>query len=216
MMERLKRTLSVLMLLPLVLVVGCGSMVEVKIVTKVATLEPVHALVISGASAPTSTPASPTPTRTPYPTYTPHPAYKYPAPELMCPLDEAVFLRDQMVKLMWETPVPLGEDEWYEVRLSRPGELPTIWWVKEGTLKIEREIGGMCPGRCWWGVRIVRGQEEDRAERYLSPSSWTWGFRIEAPWGSRHDRQPDPCLVPTPTRPPMPTRTPIPTPRLWP
>jgi hypothetical protein len=37
MLERLKRILSALMLLPLVLVVGCNSMVEVRIVTKAPT-----------------------------------------------------------------------------------------------------------------------------------------------------------------------------------
>jgi hypothetical protein len=76
MLRRLKRTLSVLMLLPLVLVVGCGSMVEVKIVTKAAT------------PAPTNTPRLPTPTpwpiaSTPAPTATLYPTYPpYPTPTL--------------------------------------------------------------------------------------------------------------------------------------
>jgi hypothetical protein len=54
MMERLKRTLSVLMLLPLVLVAGCGSIVDVRIVTNPANVAP-----------------TPYPTYTPYPTHTP-------------------------------------------------------------------------------------------------------------------------------------------------
>jgi len=42
MLEGLRRILTVLMLLPLVLVVGCGSMVEVKIVTKAPTPAPTN------------------------------------------------------------------------------------------------------------------------------------------------------------------------------
>jgi hypothetical protein len=191
----------------------------VKIVTKVATPEPVHALVIPGAPAPTSTPASP-PTRMPYPTYTPDPAYKYPAPELICPLDKNYFLPGENVKLMWRTPVPLAEDEWYEVRWSEQGKPPAIWWVKRGEL--EDGFRPQCSRGCRWGVRIVRGLEEGQAEEYLSPPSWTWSFHwvpmiaAEISEAQRNMQRPDPCLVPIPTPTPMPAPTPIPTPPLWP
>jgi hypothetical protein len=98
-MEGLKRTLSALMLLPLVLVVGCGSMVEVRIVTKAArptsTSTPMPATptpnptvdVLSLAAQVRATlqaeataaaaAFTPTPTDTPtmYPTSTPYPTY---------------------------------------------------------------------------------------------------------------------------------------------
>jgi hypothetical protein len=62
MLEGLKRILSALMLLPLVLVVGCSSMVEVKIVTKAPTPAPPTAgPELPVAVAPTSTPVPPTP-----------------------------------------------------------------------------------------------------------------------------------------------------------
>jgi hypothetical protein len=66
MLEGLKRILSALMLLPLVLVVGCSSMVEVKIVTKAPTPAPPTAgPELPVAVAPTSTPVPPTPTPIP-------------------------------------------------------------------------------------------------------------------------------------------------------
>jgi len=81
--------------------------------------------------------------------------------------------------LIWDTPTPLSEDEWYEVQLWREGDVPytVAQRTKEGTWKVERKY---YPGRYQWRILIVRGQE-DRKERDLSPYSQTWSFSWLSP-----------------------------------
>ena len=70
MMERLKWTLWVLMLLPLVLATGCDSIIEVRMVTQTATPALSAPTLTPGTTAPSPTPVDgvATPTSTPIPT----------------------------------------------------------------------------------------------------------------------------------------------------
>jgi hypothetical protein len=116
------------------------------------------------------TPPSPTATVT----STPTPDFLYSAPVLLGPADESEFRGDETILLIWATPTPLSEDEWYEVQFWREGEVPyrVVQWVKEGARKVEPEY---YPGRYQWRILIVRGQE-GRKEMDLSPPSQTWSF----------------------------------------
>jgi hypothetical protein len=142
---------------------------------------------------PSSTPSPPTPiaeaatlqpsTVPPEPTDTPRPTftataiafssdYLYPAPALVGPRDGSNFKPNDDILLIWDTPTPLSEDEWYEVQLWREGDVPytVAQRTKEGTWKVERKY---YPGRYQWRIRIVRGQE---GQRDLSPPSQMWSF----------------------------------------
>ena len=120
----------------------------------------------------------PTPTATATATATPTPEPLFP-PGLVGPGDESVFNVNETILLMWDTPTPLAEDEWYEVELWRAGEEPpkVVAWVQEGTWKVERKY---CSSRCQWRIRIVRGQEGQK-EMNLSPPSQTWSFSWHSP-----------------------------------
>ena len=75
----------------------------------------------------TETPVEPTATPGPSPTITPRPSptatatatvvptYLYPGPGLVGPADGSEFNRNETILLIWDTPTPLPEDEWYEV-----------------------------------------------------------------------------------------------------
>jgi hypothetical protein len=116
------------------------------------------------------TPPSPTATVT----STPTPEFLYSAPRLRGPADGSDFEGDETILLIWDTPTPLSEDEWYEVQLWREGEVPyrVVQWVKEGARKVEPIY---YPGRYQWRILIVRGQEGHK-EMDLSPPSQTWSF----------------------------------------
>jgi hypothetical protein len=148
---------------------------------------------------PTDRPVPPTayPTSTPYPTHTPMPTYApcpppptpllppspaaatltvapylYLAPGLIGPRDGSNFKPNDDILLIWDTPTPLAEDEWYEVQLWREGDVPytVAQRTKEGTWKVEPKY---YPGRYQWRIRIVRGPE---GQRDLSPPSQVWSF----------------------------------------
>jgi hypothetical protein len=131
---------------------------------------------------PSAVPPEPTDTPQPTPTATAiafSPDYLYPAPALHGPGDGDDFKPNDDILLMWDTPTPLAEDEWYEVQLWREGDVPytVVDRVKEGTWKVEPRY---YPGRYQWRIRIVRGQK-DRKERDLSPPSQTWSFSWLSP-----------------------------------
>jgi hypothetical protein len=142
-------------------------------------------LIVSQTGAIAGLTATATPTAThlsqPSPTVTATPTpldFLYPAPGLIGPADESVFNVSETILLMWNTPTPLAEDEWYEVQLWREGEPPkVVQWVKGGTWKVERKY---CPDRCQWCIRIVRGQEGQK-ELNLSLYSQTWSFSWLSP-----------------------------------
>lgn len=73
--------------------------------TATATLEPT-----TGPSQPTSTPAPPTPT--------PAPTARFDEVLLISPEDGEHFEKDRELVLEWTPAGPLGEDEWYAVRLT--------------------------------------------------------------------------------------------------
>jgi hypothetical protein len=131
----------------------------------------------------------PSPTATATPTVAPN--YPYPPPGLSGPDNGSEFKGDETILLIWDTPTPLSQDEWYEVQLWKEKEpFEVVQWVKEGTWQVERKY---YPGRYQWRIRIVRGQE-GRKEGDLSPSSQSWSFSWLSP------------VVPVST---VPTRTPV-------
>lgn len=147
-----------------------------------AKARPDEELIVSQAGAtaglpPTSTPTlAPTPTAlsgpTPSPTATVY--FPYSAPGLVGPADGSDFKPDETILLIWNTPTPLSENEWYEVQLWKEGEVPyrVVQWVKEGAWKVDPKY---YPGRYQWRILIVRGRE-GRKEMDLSPPSQTWSF----------------------------------------
>jgi len=152
---------------------------EVKVV-------PGDGLIVSqtGATAGLTSTATPTATylsqASPVATATPTPLdFLYPAPGLSGPGNGSDFKSNDDILLMWDTPIPLAEDEWYEVQLWREGDVPytVAQWTKEGTWKVERKY---YPGHYQWRIRIVRGQG-GKKERDLSPPSQTWSFSWLSP-----------------------------------
>ncbi len=165
---------------------------------ELALVEPTTTAVPTADLTPTMTPdlSHPSPTATATPTATPN--YLYLPPGLVGPADGDNFKPNDDILLMWDTPTPLAEDEWYEVQLWREGVLPeVVQWVKEGTWKVEPQY---YPGRYLWRILIVRGQD-GRKEMNLSPPSQTWGFGWLSP----------PAPVPTaaPTSPSIIGATPV-------
>jgi hypothetical protein len=136
----------------------------------------------------------PSPTATATATVVP---YLYPAPGLHGPGDGSDFKPSDDILLMWDTPIPLAEDEWYEVQLWKEGDVPytVAQQTKEGTWKVERKY---YPGRYQWRILIVRGQEGHK-QVDLSPPSQTWSF------GWRNPSTPVPTA---PTSPPV-SETPV-------
>jgi hypothetical protein len=89
---------------------------------------------------------APTPTATAAATPTPEPLF--PAPGLVGPGDGSNFKPSDDILLIWGTPTPLSEDEWYEVQLWREGDVPyTV---------AQRTKGGFYTGT--WSLRTVRSR----------------------------------------------------------
>lgn len=139
-----------------------------------APVGPTAVAVATSDLIPTITPDLSRPSPTAAATATVAPSYLYPAPGLVGPADGSDFKADETILLIWATPTPLSEDEWYEIQLWREGDVPytVVDRVKEGTWKVESRY---YPGRYQWRILIVRGQE-GRKEKELSPPSQTWGF----------------------------------------
>ena len=139
-----------------------------------APVGPTAVAVATADLVPTITPdlARPSPTVTA--TLTVAPNYLYPALGLLGPPDGDDFKPDETILLIWGTPTPLSEDEWYEVQLWREGEVPyrVVERVKEGAWRVEPKY---YPGHYQWRILVVRGRENHK-EMDLSPPSQTWGF----------------------------------------
>ena len=146
---------------------------------KLTTVEPTAVATVTADLVPTimSDLVRPFPAATATSTVVPN--YLYPAPGLQGPGDGDDFEPNDDILLMWDTPIPLAEDEWYEVQLWREVDVPytVVQRVKEGTWKVEPKY---YPGRYQWRILIVRGQE-GRKERDLSPPSQTWSFSWLSP-----------------------------------
>jgi len=171
--------------------IPAGSEVTAAPGEELALVEPTTTAVPTADLTPTMTPdlSHPSPTATATATVVP---YLYPAPGLVGPADGSNFKGDETILLIWDTPTPLSEDEWYEVQLWREGEPPeVVQWVKEGTWKVESRYYS---GRYLWRILVVRGQD-GRKEMNLSPPSQTWGFGWLSP--------PTPVPTAAPTSPPI-------------
>ena len=131
---------------------------------------PVEPTITAVVSATTPSATRPSPTATATATLPP----KYPAPGLVGPADGSEFKGEETILLIWGTPTPLSEDEWYEVQLWGEGEVPytVVQRTTEGTWKVEPKY---YPGRYQWRILIVRGQEGHK-EMDLSWPSQTWSF----------------------------------------
>ena len=136
----------------------------------------------------------PTPTPTPNPYATPTPIPPYPPPPLLSPPDGAVFGGpDARIVLQWASVAVLRPNEWYELRIARPG-IPVVW-VRTRTTAYRVPVDlfpppGSPAREFQWEVRVVRetrsgtfttASEEGLTRRFL------W---LESP------------LTPTPTPPP--------------
>jgi hypothetical protein len=158
--------------------ISAGSEVTAAPGGELALVEPTMTAVPTADLTPKITPdlTHPSPTIVATPTVAPQ---KYPAPGLSGPDDGSEFKGDETILLIWNTPTPLSQDEWYEVQLWREVDVPytVVQWVKEGTWQVERKY---YPGRYQWRIRIVRGQEGHK-ERDLSPPSQAWSFSWLSP-----------------------------------
>jgi hypothetical protein len=140
-----------------------------------APVGPTAVAVATANLVPTITPDLIHPSPTVTATLTVAPNYLYPAPGLHGPGDGDDFKPSDDILLIWDTPTPLAEDEWYEVQLWREGNVPytVVDRVKEEAWKVKSEY---YPGSYQWRIVIVRVQEEGRKEMELSPPSLTWSF----------------------------------------
>ncbi len=102
----------------------------------------------------------PTPTPTPNPYATPTPIPPYPPPPLLYPPDGAVFGGpDAVIVLQWASVAVLRPDEWYELRVVRPG-MPIIRVRTRTTAyRLPAEFfppTGSQAREFQWEVRVVR------------------------------------------------------------
>jgi LysM repeat protein len=102
----------------------------------------------------------PTPTPTPNPNATPTPLPVYMAPPLLNPSNGAVFGGPEaLIVLEWASVSLLDSDEWYELRLSRPGIDPLIERTWSTSYRVPAELfppPGATTREFNWRVRVVR------------------------------------------------------------
>lgn len=113
----------------------------------------------------------PTPTPTPDPRATPTPIPPYPAPPLLSPPDGAVFGGERaVIVLQWASVAFLRPNEWYEVRIVRPGiPLQTIR-TRTTAYRVPQDLfppPGSQAREFRWEVRVVR---ETRPGVYVTAS----------------------------------------------
>jgi hypothetical protein len=156
--------------------------------TPTSTFTPVITVTATITTTATTTPlGSPLPTETPTVTPTEIPRFRYAAPRLLGPEDGAEFTGGgTVIELRWEAVETLGEDEWYQIRLSYVNKKneqfdEVVRWAKDRDIPLrldpsyyddlspnEREIG--------WEVTIVWDPEGDQIGQPISPPSETWTF----------------------------------------
>ncbi|MCS7283235.1 MAG: LysM peptidoglycan-binding domain-containing protein [Anaerolineae bacterium] len=102
----------------------------------------------------------PTPTPTPDPRATPTPIPPYPAPPLLSPSDGAVFGGENaVIVLQWASVALLRPDEWYEVRIVRPGFPAHTVRTRTTAYRLPQELfppPGDSAREFRWEVRVVR------------------------------------------------------------
>jgi LysM repeat protein len=102
----------------------------------------------------------PTPTPTPNPYATPTPIPPYPPPPLLYPSDGAVFGGpDAVIVLQWASVAVLRPNEWYELRIVRPG-IPLVRVRTRATAyRLSADLfppPGSQAREFQWEVRVVR------------------------------------------------------------
>ena len=161
-----------------------------------ATLPPTAAAQ-PAVSEPTSTPtATPAPTATPTPT--PTPGIVYPAPVLIQPEDVSLLTQSTYSTYLfeWTWQGTLGADEWFDVRVWRPGTPHRgVAWTREQAYLYDLCLQGS--GEYLWSVAVVRGRDgqwladlspEATPHRFASSRSDVWcdrhgRFSLPAPGG---------------------------------
>jgi LysM repeat protein len=102
----------------------------------------------------------PTPTPTPNPYATPTPILPYPPPPLLSPPDGAVFGGpDARIVLQWASVAVLRPNEWYELRITRPGIPVVRVRTRTTAYRVPADLfppPGSQAREFQWEVRVVR------------------------------------------------------------
>lgn len=127
---------------------------------------------------------TPMPTATPTldPAATPTPLALYPPPLMLSPQDEAIFGgQDAAIVLQWASVGILRANEWYELRLVRPGANPVILRTRATAYRVPPEQyppPGTGARQFVWQVAVVRrepgtdGYEEASADGPVRTFVW--------------------------------------------
>ncbi|MDQ4075245.1 MAG: hypothetical protein M3220_03245 [Chloroflexota bacterium] len=113
------------------------------------------------------------------------PRFKYDAPTLQSPTDEAVFSQDEPM-LRWER-VPLAEDEYYEVMIERLWQGEPYYlgseWLKEPHLEVPDFVRGTSDSEqyTWWvtikrqtGTNVAGGRVGEPISPPSEQRTFTW------------------------------------------
>ena len=136
---------------------------------------------------PTATPIVAPPTSTPTPTPTETPAFKYQAPGLVTPGDEAEFRGGNAeIWLKWEAVGTLAEDQWYAISVRFVGREGQVVYrgdrVRKITWRVPEEyhdIASLTERAFEWDITVQREIINDDGSVGgipLSPPSETWVF----------------------------------------
>ena len=135
---------------------------------------------------------------TPVPTATPTPGIIYPAPVLIQPEDVSLLTQSTYSTYLfeWTWQGTLGADEWFDVRVWRPGTPHRgVAWTREQVYLYDLCLQGS--GEYMWSVAVVRGRDgqwladlspEATPHRFTSSRSDVWcdrhgRFSLPAPGG---------------------------------
>jgi LysM repeat protein len=137
---------------------------------------------------PLGTPA-PTSVATVDPLATPTPISEYPAPLLLHPPDGAVFGGpDAEIVLHWVSVGILNANEWYEVRVARPGADPVVYRTWGTAYRVPEDLFPPPEARTRefrWQVRIVRQEQGSEAYEQASETGpifeFTWLEEVPTP-----------------------------------
>jgi len=79
-----------------------------------------------------------------------------PAPRTVAPTDGTLFEDSRNIKLEWDWHQPLAEDEYFDVRVWRPGDVDAgITWVKDTEADISAWMAEQGYGHFLWSVTAV-------------------------------------------------------------
>ncbi len=175
--------------------IRAGDEVRVPITSDAATLTPTTTSTREPTPTPTRTRTPPPPpTRLPLPSPTPT-RELFPPPRLIGPEDGAEVTTP--VTLRWEWEGQLGPDEYFDVRLWRPGEPHYgIAWTKTPEYVLD---GTAFQGLYFWSVAVVRGKDGTWLAD-LSQEPPARQLTISVPTQGSSETTTPPKPQPTPTR----------------